>query len=146
MSVIVGLDGYTLPGQFVLKEMCLIYPNEEYNHYLFKKPAGFLSNMAMKTVRYTTENLNNLSYEDGDIPYTIIPEILGKVKDLRIFTYSDIAVRFLQMHLPTTSIENIQHRGYKMPTTLPNPKCFRLHNPRYCARAKALAVKKFLNM
>ena len=146
MSVIIGLDGYTLPGQFVLKEMCLIYPNEEYNHYLFKKPDGFLSNLAMKTVRYTTENLNNLSYEDGDIPYTLIPEILEKVKDLRIFTYSDIAMRFLQMHLPTTSIENIQHRGYKMPATLPNTKCFRLHNPRYCARAKALAVKKFLNM
>ena len=146
MSVIVGLDGYTLPGQFVLKEICIQYPNGEFNHYLLKKPDGYLSELALKTVRYTTEHLSNLSYEDGDIPYNMIGDILDKIKDLRIYTYSDIAQRFLQNYLPTTAIENVQNRGYQLPKQLPDPKCFRSHNPRYCAKAKALAIKKFLDL
>ena len=88
MSVFIGLEGFTLPEEFVVKEICLIYPNDEYNHFLFKKPYGFLSEISKRTIRYTTQHLNNLSYEDGDIPYNLLPAILEKVKALTIYTYS----------------------------------------------------------
>ena len=69
---------------------------------------------------------------------------IQKIKDLKVYTYSDIAVKLLQQHLPTTAIENIQDQGYKMPPQLPNSKCFRKHNQRYCAKAKAIAIRKFV--
>ena len=144
MSVFVGMDGYTLPNGFIMKELCVLYPNDEYNHFLFKKPDSLLSQISERTVRYTTQHLNNLSYEDGDITYTLIPDILDKIKDLKVYTYSDIAQKFLQEILPTTTIENVQNRGYQMPAKLPDSKCFRTHNQRYCAKAKAIAVKKFM--
>lgn len=144
MSVFVGMDGYTLPAGFILKELCMVYPNDEYNHFLFKKPDSLLSQISKRTVRYATQHLNNLSYEDGDIPYTLIPNILDKIKDLKVYTYSEIAQKFLQEILPTTNIENVQNLGYQMPAKLPDSKCFRSHNQRYCAKAKAIAVKKFM--
>ena len=146
MSVFIGLEGFTLPEGFIVKEICLIYPNDEYNHFLFKKPDGFLSEISKRTIRYTTQHLNNFSYEDGDIPYNLLPAILEKVKDLTIYTYSDIAQKFLQHYLPTTAIENVQNQGYKIPSQLPDSKCFRSHNQRYCARAKAIAITKFVDL
>ena len=146
MSVFIGLEGFTLPEGFIVKEICLIYPNDEYNHFLFKKPDGFLSEISKKTIRYTTQHLNNLSYEDGDISCNLLPAILEKVKDLTIYTYSDIAQKFLQHYLPTTAIENVQNQGNKIPSQLPDSKCFRSHNQRYCARAKAIAIKKFVDL
>ena len=144
MSCFVGVDGFTLPSGFLIKELCIIYPNDEYNHFLFQKPDWLLSEVSKRTIRYTTQHLNNLSYEDGDIPYSLLSFILQKIKDLKVYTYSEIAVKLLQHHLPTTAIENIQDQGYKMPPQLPNSKCFRKHNQRYCAKAKAIAIRNFV--
>ena len=146
MSAFVGIDGYTLPCGFIIKELCILFPNDEYNHFIFQKPDGLLSEVSKRTIRYTAQHLNNLPYEDGDIPYTLIPAILQKVKDLQLYTYSDIAQKTIQQYLPTTAIINIQDDGYKMPSQLPDSKCFRRHNQRYCAKAKAIAIRKFLNM
>ena len=143
MSVFVGLEGYTLPSGYMIKELCIIFPNGEYNHFLFQKPDWLLSEVSRRTIRYATQHLNNLSFEDGDIPYIILPSLLEKIKEFRVYTYSDIAQKFLQQHLPTTSIENIQTTGYQIPKELPDSKCFRDHNQRYCAKAKALEIKKF---
>ena len=141
MNAIVTMDGYTLPSGFILKELCIMYSNGEYDYFLFSKPDIPLTAKDKETIQYTTANLNNISFDDGDIPYTLIQPILEKVKHFRVYTYSDIATRILQGYLPTTFIKNIQEIGkFKLPTELPDSKCFRNHNQRYCAKAKAIAV------
>ena len=105
MTAYIGIDGFTLPSGFILKEMCILYPNDEYDHYLFKNRGWQLTEANRRTIRYTTKNLNNLCYEDGFIPYEQIANILDSVKDVTICTYSEIAVTILQRYLPTTVIE-----------------------------------------
>lgn len=144
MSVVIAIEGYTLPSGFIMKELCMLFPNGEYNHFLFAKPEMDLTERDLRAMRYTTENLNNLSYDDGDIPFNLIGQILEKVKDCRIFTYSEISLKTLQTYLPTTSIINVQSRGFKMPPALPTSGCFRDHNQRYCAKAKSFEVMKYL--
>ena len=91
MSVFVSVDGFTLSCGFLIKELCIIYPNVEYN---------------------------------GDIPYSLLSIILEKVKDLKVYTCSDVAVKLPQQNLPTTAIRNNQDQGFKMPARLPDSKCF----------------------
>ena len=144
MSAYIGIDGFTLPSGFILKEMTIIYPNHEYDHFIFKKPCWNLTEADKRTIRYTTQNLNQLCYEDGHVSYEQIGMILDSVKDITLYTYSDIAVTFLQKHLPSTVIKNIQCQGYTMPRELPNSNCFRHHASRYCAKSKARAIQKFV--
>ena len=145
MDLYIALEGYTLPCGFITKELTILFPNAEYNHYLFKSPEDIiLSSMDEKTVRYTTQYLNNLLYSDGDISYNQLGSILRKFIDYKIYTYSLIAERFIQGFLPTAVVINTQDLGYHLPKTLPNPNCFRRHNHRYCSKAKAIAIKDFV--
>ena len=146
MEVYVATEGFTLPCGYVVKELCIMYPNHGYEHYLLQPPVNQqLSEIDYRTIRFATKNLNNLAYHDGDIPYTCIPDILKKIRYHKIFTYSEITLRCLQEILPTTVITNIQALGFKMPSTLPGSTCVKRHNPRYCALSKAIAVKNFMN-
>lgn len=145
MEVCVAIEGFTLPSRYVLKELALIFSKEEYDHFMFMRPTDFILTEADKrTVRYITYKLNNISYDDGDIPYNQIQNILRKLRQYTIYTYSDIAKKFLQECLPTTVIINTQELGLQLQKSLPNPQCFRHHNHRYCAKAKAIAVMKFI--
>ena len=145
MEVYIGIDGFTLPSGYIVKEICLLYPNWEFCHLLFKPPTNRdLSDVDERTIRYTTTNLNNLVYQDGDVPYECLYDILQAVQLHKIYTYGEVALRFLQNVLPTSMITNIQTQGFTIPSTLPDPACFRRHNFRYCAKAKAIAVKNFV--
>ena len=144
MPVFIGIEGYTLPSCFILKELCVMYPNNDYDHYLFKRPSVDLTEVDHRTIRYATEKLNELCYSDGFVTYNQIGDALDPVKDDIIFTYSDVAVCVLRKYLPTTVIINIQSKDFKMPKTLPESGCFRKHCQRYCAKAKAIEVKKFM--
>ena len=145
MDAYIGVEGYTLPSGFVLKELCVLFPNEEYSYYLFKAPVNKqLSDVDRRTIRYTTTNLNNLSWFDGHIPLEILPDILQEIKQYRIYTYSEIARKMLQELLPVSIVNDIQTLGFKLPSCLPSDNCGREHKPRYCAKAKAVAIKNFL--
>ena len=145
MEVFVGIEGFTLPSGFVAKEVCFLYPNWEFCHLLFKPPCDrHLSNIDRRTIRWTTNNLNNIFYQDGEVPYECLHDILKTLQLHTIWTYGEVAQRFLQDFLPTSIITNVQTLGYSMPSELPSPACFRQHNYRYCAKAKAIAVKNFI--
>ena len=144
MPVFIGIEGYTLPSGFILKELCIIYPNDDWEQYLFQSPIVDLTEADERTIRYASKNLNGLGYSDGYIAYSQIGNTLDPVKDDTIYTYSDIAVCTLQKYLPTTVIINIQDKGFLMPKKLPDSGCFRKHCQRYCAKAKAIEVKKFM--
>ena len=145
MEVYIGLEGYTLSSGFILKELCVLFPNGEYCYHLMAAPREKrLTNTEKRTVRYATHNLNGLSYSDGDTPYDCIGDILSKYQDCRIFTYSEVGLNFLQCFLPTTIVINVQDMGFQLPTLLPNPGCCRIHAGRYCAKAKSYAIQTFL--
>ena len=145
MEIYVALEGYTLRSGFIVKELCVMFLNGEYNIFLFRPPVDRrLSLVEQRTVHYTTRQLNNLSYEDGDIPYEILYQILSKYRDYTIFTFSDVAQRLLQEVLPSAKVTNIQTLGFNMPVVLPPPSCCRVHNPRYCALAKCFEIKNFI--
>ena len=148
MELIIAAEGFTLASGYIVKELTMLFPNSEYKHFIFKKPANFTpSPKDVRTSRYITNKLNELSFTEGDVPYNSICSILQQYKDYKLYTYSSIVQDYLQIFLPTTTIINIQSWGYKLPSTLPipsSPRCFRDHRPRYCSLAKAKAISKFV--
>ncbi|KAL5269339.1 hypothetical protein ACHWQZ_G002979 [Mnemiopsis leidyi] len=146
MNVYITTDGYTLPSGFIAKEICCMFPNGEFTHTIFKPPmtSHNLSEVDKRTIRYATRNLNNLSFHDGWYPYENMGELLKRFQEYRIYTYSDVTLRLIQQFLPTTVVVNVQDEGFKMPDSLPDAVCFRVHNPRYCAKAKCVAIKNFI--
>ena len=145
MNAYVGFEGYFTQSGFVHKELCILYDSDRYDHYLFKKPEEKLSEADMVTVRWATCQLNNLEFNDGSMPYKEIEQILKKIENYQIYTFSDVAVETLQKYIPNApKVKNIQELGFEMPKRLSFAYCFRPHNPRYCAKAKAREVRKFM--
>ena len=145
MKVYIATSGYRLPSGLIVKEICCLFPNDEYNHYILKPPTNWdLSDVDKRTIRYAIKNLNSLSYHDGDIPYENIETIFTRYQEYQVYTYSRVTFKLLQNILPTTIIVNVQSLGYQMPSELPNPMCCRAHNTRYCAKAKSIAIKTFM--
>ena len=97
MDVYVAAEGYTLPCGFILKELCIFFPNGEYNHYMFKSPGDItLTATDEKTVRWATRHLNNLCYDDGDLSIEQLRVILYKLKDCTLYTYSPLVEKLIQ--------------------------------------------------
>ena len=145
MDVYITTDGYTLPSGFIVKEICCMFPNGEFNHYLMKPPMNRdLNDVDRRTIRFATKNLNNLSYHDGWFPYENMYEIFLRFQEFRVYTYSDLTLKFIQNFLPTTVVINVQELGFQMPDVLPDASCFRSHSARYCAKAKCVVIKKFI--
>ena len=141
----IAFDGYTLPFKFIPKEMTVMFTNGEFNHYLFKAPIDlYLSEYDTQTIRYTMRHLNGLSWHDGDVAVEYLPQILEKYRDYWIYTFSSVSSKVLEEMLPTSVIVNVQDLGYSMPKSLPDPQCSRVHRPRYCSKAKAIAIRNFL--
>ena len=99
----------------------------------------------MASVRFVSRQLNGLDFNDGSVPYNEIKEILKKIENYNIYTFSDFAVETLQKYVPNApKIENIQEIGFVMPLQLPYQYCFRQHRPRYCAKAKSRQIRDFI--
>ena len=150
LACAVGIEGFTLPCGFIVKELAIYYTNNEFDHFLFERPHDVqLSYRDLSTIRYITEELNALSYEDGLIPYSQMQPILGKLLGYTINTYGIDAKKCLLKCVPTSVIINTQDIGQKISKILPNPKCFRDHGNqehgyRYCGKAKVIAIKQFM--
>ena len=151
------MEGFLTKSGFIIKELCIFYDSEDFDHYMFEKPNWTLTGKDLETVRYASTELNGLQLYDGTIPYKEIGGILQSIKDYQIYTFSDLAVKTLRKYLPVTKkIKNIQELGFEMPKELFNSRCFRLHNVldrkhystspryRYCAKAKAQEVRNFM--
>ena len=146
MNIFVAFEGFTLPAGYVAKEVTVLFPNGEYNHYILKKPEfRHLSTLDEQTVRYVTRYINGISYVDGNVPYEELGAIIKNLEGYTIYTYSSVAKTLIQDFLPTTVVINIQELDHFLPTSLPNPRCFRNHpNYRYCSKAKAIAIKNII--
>ena len=142
---IIGVEGFQLSNIFIVKELYIQIPSREFRQFIFKNPKDLqLNDEDLRTVRYTTRHLSGLSYTDGDVPYDEVAVVLNRLKNCTIYTYGYTARNFLRTYLPTTVIVDIQELGFNMPTELPKTPCFINHRPRYCARAKADAIRLYL--
>ena len=104
-----------------------------------------LTSRDAEIVRWVTRNLNHLSYSDGFFPYNALIQIFQRVKNVTIYTHGCIATNFIQKYLPTTIVINTRKEGLKFPEHLPAANCSRFHPPRYCAKAKAKAIKEYVH-
>lgn len=146
MRVFVGVEGFALTNKiFVVKELFLQFSNDTHDHYLFSPPIENLCEKDQKTVRFVTKHLNHLAWFDGTIVYSHVERILKKIQHFRVYTYGRDAKQFLLRYLPTTAVIDIQEEmACKMPNVLEQCECFRIHPPRYCAKAKSLYIKQFV--
>ena len=97
MNIYIATSGYRLPSSFIVKEICCLFPNGEYNHYILKPPTNWdLSDVDKRTIRFATKNLNNLSYHDGDIPYENIEAIFTRYQEYQVYTYSSVTFKLVQ--------------------------------------------------
>ena len=145
MEVYIGLEGYMLPQGYIVKELVILHTNDEYDHYILEAPKDLvLSPKDSYTIRWVTKNLNQLSYSDGFIPYNALTRIFQGVCNMTIYTHGCIATDFIQKYLPTTIVINTHINGFKLPELLPAVECSRFHPARYCAKAKAKAIKDYV--
>ena len=146
MSIFVGAEGFQLGKSFILKELYLLVGDStDYKHFVFKAPILPLTAVDRRTVRYCTRYLHQISWTDGDVPYSALVPIIKKMESATLFCYGYTTARFLRKLLPTTIIIDTQSEGYKMPAVIPSAPCFTTHTPRHCAAAKANAIRNYVN-
>ena len=58
MNAYVGVEGFVTKSGFILKELCIYYDGDEFDHYLFKKPSWELTNVDLGTIQYISSQLN----------------------------------------------------------------------------------------
>ena len=142
----VAVDGFQLQHDWVVKELTLLFDNGEFNHILFAPPEDYIyTNIDPQTIRYTTEHLNGLNFQDGSVPYSYLEDHIGKLKTCKIYCYGQATRKLILNYLPFSTIVNIQELGFKMPNRLPSSECGRNHISRYFSLSKAKVVKKFVN-
>ena len=144
-EVFVGAEGYCLSTRFIVKELSILSDDDEFDHFILSKPVDYQCTPADSvTINYVSRYINSLSFEDGDISYDILPTIIGKLKNHRIYCYGRITQKMLQSYLPTTTVIDIQEMGYRMEKTLLPRSCGRNHPSRFCSLSKAYAIKQFI--
>ena len=147
MSCVVGIEGFYVSGQYIVKELTFLFSKDSYQHFMFNTPRNlFISKKDKRTVSYT-EKLNGLELtNDCFLPYELIEHILEKIGNLRIYTAGNQAKIFLRKRLPYTLVIDIcQKYNFTYPRHLPPASCFKPHPSRYCSLAKAFAIKKSLD-
>ena len=143
MNVFICMEGFQLGRLFVPKEVTVLSEGEEWRHFLLLPPTTTLSENDNRTIRYTTRNVHEITWTDGDIPHYSIHSILRKFQDSTIYTYGYSTTNYLRSVLPTTVIVDVQKEGYEMADVLPKKGCFLIHDPRHYSLAKAHAVRDY---
>ena len=147
-NMILALEGYTLPTWYIIKEMTVIFENNNLQHFQFAAPTDFQpTGRDLYTIRFTTKYINEIAYSDNSLLlYPMIDCILQKLSSQTIYVAGHCAYQFLSTKLPTTRIIDVcTKHDFKYPKELPTANCFKQHRPRYCSMAKATYVKHFMD-
>ena len=141
--VITATEGFsTQNGGFILRELTLIFPNEQEQHFQFKNPdTMYLNPDEMNMAKFSQRNLNGFSPTDNEsccLPTAVYPKILEEIQHCRIYCAGEIERCFFARNLPDTEVIDVYSLfDFKYPAQLDNPGCFKLHRYRYCSLAKA---------
>ncbi len=147
-SMIVALEGFTLPSGYLIKEMTVCLDNGEIHHFHFKSPSNFFPNEnELRTIRFASRHLNQLSLHDSNLlPYNAIGIILQNIASNIVYVAGNAAYNFVTLKLPSTIVLDIcRVYGFKYPTELPDASCIKRHRARYCSFAKCLCIKNYLD-
>ena len=142
-----ALEGFTLPSGYIIKELSVIFDNDNYQHFHFKPPTNFYpTNEEHYTINYTTTYLNQLYLmDDSLLPYSTINDILKNLSSHTIYVAGQSAYNFIKAKLPMTRVINICIKNnFEYPKQLSKSNCFKDHNPRYCSLSKCKYIKNFM--
>ena len=141
--VIAAIEGFTTQNEgFILRELTLIFPNEQEQHFQFKNPENmYLNPDEMKIAKFSQRHLNGFSPTDNEsccLPAAVYPKILEEIQYCRIYCAGEIERCFFAKNLPDSKVIDVYSLiDFNYPTQLDNPNCFKLHRYRNCSLAKA---------
>ena len=142
-----ALEGFTLPSEYIIKELTVIIDDDNYQHFHFASPPNFHPTFEeLQTINFATKNVNGLYLSDDSLlPYSTINDILQKIAHHTIYVVGHSTYNFIKSKLPMTNIIDIcVQYNFKYPKKLPKSNCFKSHNPRYCSLSKCIYIKKFI--
>ena len=142
-----ALEGFTLPSGYIIKELSVIFDDDNFQHFQFKAPPNFYpTTEEQRTIKFSTKYLNQLYLTDDSLlPYSTINEILKNLSFHTIYVAGHSAYNFIKAKLPMTHVIDICIKNnFKYPKQLSKSNCFKDHNPRYCSLSKCEYIKKFM--
>ena len=143
-TVFVGIEGFTLPSQFIVKELTMLFSNGEFNHNLFEIPMDYTPTLEdLTTVKYATKYIHSLSFTEGDMPYNKLTEFVRRLESCKVYCYGHSTRKLIETLIPFTPVIDVQQEGFAMPKTLPRSNCGRSHEGRNCSMSKAYCVKQY---
>ena len=142
--VVVAIEGFpTQNNGYILRELTLVFPNKDEQHFHFKNPEAMcLNDDEMKSAKFCERNLNGFSPTNDEsccLPATVYPKILEGIKKCRIYCAGVTAHDFFARHLQDSHIVDVYTLfDFRFPNNFPlNPNCFKHHRYGYCTLAKA---------
>ena len=132
-----AIQGFTTQnGGFILRELTLIFPIEQEQHFQFKNPETiYLNPDEMKIAKFSQRHLNGFSPTDNEsccLSAAVYPKILEEIQHCRIYCAGETE--------PDTKVIDVYSLidfNYPTQLQLDDPSCFKLHRYRYCSLAKA---------
>ena len=140
-TIVISMDGYSING-YEIKEMTMLRLDGTYEHYLFRPriPLAALTPNQRKTVVYTTRHLSGLRWDDGELPYGMIHQLLNRITPgTQVICHGSLARDFLTRTLPQgVSVRDTATENKHFPAIMGNEGhlCGKAHNPRYCSLVK----------
>ena len=141
--VIADVEGFpTQNGGLIPRELTLIFPDGQEQHFHFKNPETMcLNETAMVLAKFCQRYLNGFSPTNNGtccLPAAVYPKILEEIENCRIYCAGETARHFFARHLPNSHIVDVYSLfDFRYPTQMTeNPNCFKLHRYRYCTLAK----------
>ena len=141
--VVAAIEGFPMEnGGYILRELTLLFPNDQEQHFQFKNPSNMCLNIdEMRTAKFCQRHLNGFSPTDDEsccLPAEVYPKILETIQHSRIYCAGETTRLFFARHLPDASITDVYSLfDFRYPKEFSeNPGCFKMHRFRYCTLAK----------
>lgn len=135
-------------NEFVPKEIALVWNEHKYHHFLIKPPYSFqeLSYKLKKQASWTTANIHQLYWEEGDVSFNSIRQLIDEYVELQFicvrgaikqdwinknFPYAYEVINMEEKNAPSFKQLRQKHLNIK--------NCY-LHTNRVCALQNALLL------
>ena len=149
-SVIVSFEGVNLSHRYVVREMTLLFVEDDaVRHYFFNPPNLNLTPADKRTDGYTQTYLGGIGV-NTEIPGALGADVYRHIlttlgNRYRVLCVGEIAAKLLTQILPYADIWELQSlAGLTYPKTLRNCYCGYNHQPRYCSLAKTWYIRNFM--
>lgn len=86
VDIYLDVQGFIgIHNEFIPKELVLMWNEHKYHHFLIKQPYTYkeLSNKLQKQAAWTTTNLHNLCWEDGEVSFYNVKQLIAEYVDFK---------------------------------------------------------------